>query len=395
MGILFAGYTYIRDGYRKTFSHYPDSDQLFFLLPHEWKARGGKVVFKTADSHNIFKTKIFFFHSHYPVIGGLLKGWMPAFPLIVRRLKRDKHLKLVFSFSEPTILVTLYNGLWAKFFGLKFIMFSWENVAANLNFKGFKGFIRKIIVKINLFLADGLICGNRKGKNIYSKLTVKPIVVIPPFGLDSEFFKREPKEKHFDGYNLSDNIVFTFAGAIAPRKGIPGLLEAFKDVVAAVPNVRLVLVGNDETEGEIDRLIKEKYELGNHVLLKKWLSHDQLRDLLSVSDVFVYPSVSYKGWEEQFGYSMAEASLMELPVISTRLGSIEDVVISGKTGILVKPGNVSELSQSMISLAKNDKLRKELGQNGRQFIIYKFSQQIIAAKFYNFFNLLLNGRQKN
>ena len=53
-----------------------------------------------------------------------------------------------------------------------------------------------------------------------------------------------------------------------------------------------------------------------------------------MTDIFLYPSISYKGWEEQFGYSMAEASLMEVPVISTFSGSIEDIVINNKTVVL-------------------------------------------------------------
>ena len=116
-----------------------------------------------------------------------------------------------------------------------------------------------------------------------------------------------------------------------------------------------------------------------------WLNPAGIRELLSASHVFLYPSMPYGGWEEQFGYSMAEASLVELPIISTKSGSIEDVVINNRTGILVWPDDVEELSQAMILLAKDENLRMTMGQAGRRYIIDNFTYKIVVGKFYEFF----------
>ncbi len=94
----------------------------------------------------------------------------------------------------------------------------------------------------------------------------------------------------------------------------------------------------------------------------------------------------YGGWEEQFGYSMAEASLMELPVVSTRSGSIEDVVVDGKTGILVEPDNVIQLANAMVRLAMDSALRMRLGHEGRKYITRHFSHAVVAQQFFEFFN---------
>ncbi len=385
MAILIAGYPYIRENYFKTLRHYPKKNALYFLLPKIWKVKGGKVIYYPPSDSNVFKANAYFHHSHYPIIGGLLKGWLPSFPLVVWRLKRTKRLRLVYSPSEPILLATLYQAVWSKLFGLKHIIFSWENIPYWQKLKGIKGALQKIILKLNIALSDGIICGNAKCLEIFSDLTRKPLVQIPLSGLDPDYFSRQPGVKRFRHWNLEDKLVFTFVGALGFRKGIHLIIEAFQKVLAEFPDSLLIIAGSGEDEERIKTII-EKYSLGEQIIRLPWLERDELKQLLNVSDVFLYPSLPYQGWEEQFGYAMAEAELMELPVISTFSGSIEDVVRDGQTGILVEPGDVRALKDAMTKLAGDEKLRKELGRAGRQFIAENFNQPTIARKFYDFFN---------
>lgn len=383
MNVFIAGYPYVRKEYFATFNHYPNPDELVFLLPRMWKAKGGKVVFHPPKDSRIITTRAFFTHSHYPVLGGLLKGWMPAFPLV---LFRGRHgIDLVYSCSEPTLLTTLYYGFWSKLFGKKHVVFSWENIPYWEKFSGLKWMLKETILKLNLFFADGIICGNKKGAEIFKQLTNKPIVTIPMSGVDVDFFQPRRESRHFRDYDWDAKVVFTFAGAISYRKGIHLILEAFPDVLARVPNAHLVIAGSGEYEKEADALI-QRYNLRDAVTRISWLSHEELVQLLDVSDVFLYPSIPNRGWEEQFGYSMAEALLMELPVIATRSGSIEELVFHDKTGILVEPNNVKELRDAMIRLGRDPDLRKKLGQAGRAHIIAHFSHSVVAQKFFEFFS---------
>lgn len=384
MNILISGYAYIRESFFNTFRFYPESGALSFLLPRDWKAKNGKVVFHPPKDSNIFLSKAYFYHSHYPFMGGLLKGWIPAFPLILKRLKKEKKLNIVYSPSEPVLLTTLYQGLWSKCFGLKHVIFTWENVSYDKKLRGFAGLIKKIILRLNIYYSDGIICGNKKAEAIIKNLTQKPTVVIPLSGVDEVFFKPEEKADSKEEYNLISKIVFTFVGAIGHRKGIHIAIEAFKDVVKEIPNARLIIAGSGERDNEIDELIKS-LNLSDYIVRMSWVSHNELRHILSASDIFIYPSFSYGGWEEQFGYSMAEASLMELPVISTLSGSINEVVIDRETGILVKPEDVQSLREAMIELGQNEDLRYKMGKAGRNYAVNTFSNKIVAEKFYEFF----------
>ena len=384
MNILIVGYAYIRENYFNTFKFYPEPEKISFLLPKIWKAKGGKVVFRPPLGPNISLANAYFYHSHYPLIGGLLKGWMPTLPFVLWRLKRKNKISLVFSPSEPILITTLYQAFWSKFFGLKHLIFTWENIPYESKFRGFNLLFKKIIIKLNLLLSDGIVCGNRKAEDIFKRLTKKPIVVIPLSGVDADFFHKVNAGDFLETHDLKDKLIFSFAGAIGYRKGLHNIIRAFKKVLTVLPNAHLVIAGTGEYEESL-KLEVESLKLKNAVAFIPWLSPVGLRELLSVSHIFLYPSISYGGWEEQFGYSMAEASLMELPVISTRSGSVEDVVVDKETGLLIKPDDVAELEGAMLKLGSDPMLREKIGRAGRQYVIDNFAYKIIAGKFYEFF----------
>ncbi len=390
MNILIAGYPYIKENYFNTFRYFPEKDKVFFVLPKVWTAKGGKIIFYPPEEPNVFTTKAFFYHSHYPIIGGLLKGWMPFFPFILWKFKKKIGASIVYSPSEPILLTTLYQGLWTKLFGLKHIVFSWENIDYEKKLRGIKGVVQKIILRTNLIFSDGIICGNHKGEQIIKKMTQKPVAIIPISGLDEEFFKPSESKikKEFRGINLDGKIVFSFAGAIGFRKGIHLIIEVLPKVLEQIPNSVLIIAGSGEYEQAIDQLIDD-LDLRKNIIRAPWLNQEELCHLLSISDVFLYPSLPYKGWEEQFGYSMAEASLMELPIISTISGSIEELIINNKTGVLVEPGQGQPLKEAMTRLAKDKNLRYELGRAGRRHIVENFSYRAVAGKFYDFFHTIL------
>lgn len=391
MRILIAGYPYVKENYFKTFDYYPDKGSVFFILPKRWKAKEGKLNFCPPKRENVYAAEAYFCHSNYPIIGGVLKGWMPAFPVILSKLR--KKIDIVYSPSEPILLTTLYQGFWSKIFGKKHVIFTWENIRYEDKFKGLNLLVKKIILKLNLTFCEGIICGNKKAQEIMQKHTNKPTAIIPLSGVDTEFYNHVEADDVLDEYNLRGKFIYTFAGAIGYRKGVHLIIEALAGVINQIVNAHLIIVGTGEYEESL-KLKIESLKLGDHITFIPWTDALKLRKILSISKVFLYPSLSHGGWEEQFGYSMAEASLVGLPIIATKSGSIDEVVIDGKTGILIEQNNKEELANAMIKLAQDDKLRAEMGENGKRYIIENFSYEKIASKFYEFFNLLRSSTPK-
>jgi glycosyltransferase involved in cell wall biosynthesis len=98
-----------------------------------------------------------------------------------------------------------------------------------------------------------------------------------------------------------------------------------------------------------------------------------------------------KGWEEQFGFSMVEAQAAGLPVIATKIGSINEVVKDQETGLLIEPNSQVALEQAMERLINNKELRLAMGRSGRQYVIDNFSYQKIAKKMSEFFKKVKNN----
>ena len=382
--VLIAGYPYVRGNYLNTFRNSLKKNDVLFLLPDLWKVKKGKVVYRPPKDTNIFTTPTYFHHSDYPILGGLLKGWMPFFPVVLYRLKRRYKIKVVFSPLEPVLLSTLYQGFWACIMGVKHIIFTWENISYQDKFHGLNKIIKNLIIQLNLMLADGVICGNRRASDIHQALTDKPIETIPLSGVDTGFFHRGARIGNFNGKDLSGKTVFAFAGAIGRHKGVFSIIEAMNELRKKIPECMLILAGSGEDERELDDRI-QKLDIRDVVIQVPWVNHDTLKTVLSAADIFLYPSRSGEGWEEQFGYSMAEASSMELPIISTRSGSIGEVVSDGTTGILIPADDTGALIEAMLRLAGDVEGRLSMGRAGRQFIVNNYSYATVEKKFISFF----------
>ena len=81
------------------------------------------------------------------------------------------------------------------------------------------------------------------------------------------------------------------------------------------------------------------------------------------SDIFLLPSYS-----EGLPNSLMEAMACGIPSIATKTGSIPDLILPNKTGLLIDAGNTIDLSKAMSLLILDAKLRKELGNNGKERI---------------------------
>lgn len=386
MSLLITGYPYIRENYFKTLRFYPEKGKLFFLLPKKWKVKRGRVVYYPPKDNNVFTANAFFYHSNYLLIGGLLKGWMPGFLPFLLKNKEKKDIKVVFTLTEPVLLTTLYNAIVSKLFGLKHFIFTWENIAYREKFKGLNLFFKELMIKLNIFFSDGIVCGNKKAVEILKQYTNKPTPNIPFAGVDTEFFTPEKRGKVFRGRDLRNKIIFSFVGALEHRKAVHLIIEAFKTVVRELPEAYLIIIGTGEPqyENKLDDLIKTN-SLENSVIKVSWISHEELKDVFSITDIFLYPSMSHGGWEEQLGYLLVEASAAGLAIISTLSGSIDEVIVNNKTGLLIKPNNVNELKDVMIALGRDPDKQKKLGEEARKFTKGNFSYAVIANKFYDFF----------
>ena len=183
MNILITGFAFVRKNISEVFDYYKGPERIYFLLPKAWPIKGGKYVYRPVEDHQTFTSQVFFSHSQFPVVGGAFKGWLLFLPWFLFK-KRSLEINVLFSAMEPLLLSTLWEGIWAKIFGLRHIIFTWENIHYRSKFKGFNLWLKELVLKSNILLSEVVICGNHKAAAIIGSYTYKLHPVISLSGVN-------------------------------------------------------------------------------------------------------------------------------------------------------------------------------------------------------------------
>lgn len=157
-----------------------------------------------------------------------------------------------------------------------------------------------------------------------------------------------------------DAVVYLYVGRLEPHKGIQELLGAFA-LLSPVPEpVALLLVG----DGSMQESLTKAALADTRICCTGRLSGNALLDVYAAADVFVLPS-RFEPW----GLVVNEAMASGLPVIATdRVGCVDDLVIEGKTGLVVPAESVQALADAMAALRLAPLLRAKMRRNARSLI---------------------------
>lgn len=181
--------------------------------------------------------------------------------------------------------------------------------------------------------------------------------------------------------NFRDEIVYIFVGRMKKEKGIYELFSAMNKLVQEYPKAKLLLVGADEENTR--NSLKDYANLidGKNVIYYGYTNSPQT--LLQVADVFVMPS-----YREGFGMSVLEASCLNLPVICSDIYGMRDTMIDNVTGIRCKVMDSDSLYGAMQILYNNEALRLEMGKNGHDYVINRFTKKQVTDAWFEYYKSL-------
>jgi glycosyltransferase involved in cell wall biosynthesis len=148
-------------------------------------------------------------------------------------------------------------------------------------------------------------------------------------------------------------------------------------------DVRLGLVGEGPELEAIKELVRQ-HQLEAHVRFLG-LRKDVAR-LLTGADLFLLTSIS-----EGIPLTVIEAMAAGLPVVSTRVGGLPEVVEEGRTGLMEASGDYAGLARAVCELAAEPEMRREMGRLGRQRAIALFSEQHMHAQYGRLYREMLGG----
>ena len=164
-------------------------------------------------------------------------------------------------------------------------------------------------------------------------------------------------------------------GRLCEQKGQLLLLQAASILRKQGREFRLVLAGDGEMRGDLERYI-QRHDLKDHVTITGWISGQQVRDEILKARAMVLPSFA-----EGLPVVIMEAMALGRPVISTYIAGIPELVRDGTDGWLVPAGDVDALVKALAELlaTPTDHLR-EMGGNGRLRVTERHSIDVEAAK---------------
>jgi glycosyltransferase involved in cell wall biosynthesis len=229
-------------------------------------------------------------------------------------------------------------------------------------------------------------------ENIYDKtlgsLTVKKAdkvlsiaksdipVIKKKFGVDAEWMPNAVCTDKFS-YSETDSKVVTYVGKLEKWKGVDVLIDVFRIIHKAIKNVKFMVVGDGS-------LISKLKNSDLPVKLMGHIPHDRMPDVYHQTAVSVLPS-----YMEGSPTTCIESLSCGVPVVATDVGDTREIVVDGKTGHLVKPGDAEAMASKIIELLEDDDLRGRMGKDGRKHVEENFSYDTIVMKMFEVYESLI------
>ncbi len=280
--------------------------------------------------------------------------------------------------KRENIDIMLCNGSWqvkgiiaAKWAGIKSIWIQNDSFQPKMVQRLFK-FVSRY--------ADSFIFGSNRTKDFYSKVNPdilkKPNSIIQsPIDLDK--FKPEPQRDFFK--NDAFNIVTV--GYVNPNKGLETLIECASIVAQSQKKIQFQVCGVvfDSQKQYFEKLqnAMKKFEVDNLHFLG---FVDDLFEVLHSADLYVCSSDF-----EASPIAVWEAMSCGLPVVTTDVGDVREIVDANKAGIVVPTKSPDQLAEAILSMCNDTSSRKQFGKTARKTAESYFSLQNIAEQYKQFY----------
>jgi glycosyltransferase involved in cell wall biosynthesis len=288
---------------------------------------------------------------------------MPMLPFALMKINADIiHLHDVRHFTDVVTLVsklkkvpfviTIHYGTYAPTKYLKMLIKLYD-----------RSFVRTIFERAKkiIFVSTGIMNEYRR---MFPHLIDNMIVI--PNGINVN----EYQSLHFDAndfkrrFNLDESKIVLTGGRIIESKGFQYLIKAMPSILKEEPNVKLIIAGPDRGYKKYLIQLIQRLKLEQHIIFTGMLSHEAFKKLLYVADIFVLPSL-YEG----LPVVLLEAMACGKVIVATDIPGVREI-LSSEEAVLVKPGDVENLSNAIIMLLKDETFAKKIGQIAREKSLY-------------------------
>lgn len=177
-------------------------------------------------------------------------------------------------------------------------------------------------------------------------------VSVMPNGVDLERFKISS-----GGKKEGNAKTIVFVGRLHPVKGAQYLIEAMAIIHRKMPDVKLVIVGDGIERSRLEEL-REKLDLNGCIQFAGQVPQERIPQIMHQADVFALPSLS-----ESFGIVNIEAMAAGLPIVTTNVGGLPELIKNGENGFVVEPKNPEAIAEKILLILNNNDLKAIVSTN--------------------------------
>ncbi|MGE0642809.1 MAG: glycosyltransferase [Nitrospira sp.] len=175
-------------------------------------------------------------------------------------------------------------------------------------------------------------------------------------------------------------------GRFVEKKGFPFLIEACRIIKKHGIAFHCLIVGEPDEQSELVHNLIRQYDLEREVTIGPGMSQEELRRLYQQATVFVLPChIVHNGDRDGIPNVLAESMACGIPVVSTTVSGIPEVIDDRRNGLLVAPRHPEALAKAIEELLIDSDFRHTLGQAGRETICHIFDSNVTTKRLYELF----------
>ncbi len=239
------------------------------------------------------------------------------------------------------------------------------------------------LVKFSIDQSDGVTAVSRflKEKTITNYLCDKEIKVIPNF-VDTDLYKPKLNGEFKKHIAEENEKVLVHTSNFRVVKRVADTIKIFEKIHDKIPS-KLILVGDGPDRSECERLCRQK---GLEDKVKFLGKQDALVEILTSSDIFLIPSQS-----ESFGLAALEAMACGLPVISSSVGGLPELIRHNETGFIAEIGDIDRMAKYTLELLTNERKYKIFSDNARSRAVDVFDKSQVVPMYENYYKTILDS----